>query len=655
MITSQSGFRQVRYRGYCGRRPAARRRVAAACLAGLLPLLPAAAAAQPGSLTVTSVSRTKATLELSGHTGNWWARLRHNQTATCTNDGISGTTASLTGLTPGTNYHVAAFPNSNCGPTSLGIASTTFDTPTQSAPEAATNLTVSGGDQSVALTWTAGDNGGSAITGWEYLKEEGGTWETNWAAVPNSGASTTSHTVTGLTNGTAYKFKVRAVNANGDGAESAESAEVTPSTTPAAPGKPTVSPGEQQVALTWTAGDNGGSAITGWKYLKEEEGTWETNWTAVPNSGASTTAYTVTGLTGGTAYRFKVRAVNANGDGAESPESDVVTPPSVAPVVTANAPPAPDQPAAEAGDEQVTLTWTSNGDGGSPITAWQVIMKAEGGFFPGTWTNMPGSGPDTTTHTVTGLTNGTAYQFRVRAVNGEGEGASSPSSAPVTPAATPPAPGGPPTRTGGPAAEAGDGQVTLTWTSNGDGGSPITAWQIVKKAGAAAWETTWTDVPGSGPDTTTHTVTGLTNGTAYQFKVRAVNAFGEGAESPPSAPVTPAEPPADRVRLTVPQDGITETTATLIIENHAGAWWYANQLDAACAAVATGTTTVDLTGLTPGTEYVYTAYGDAACSDALASATFTTLVPVPAIPGFGAAVLAALLALAAARRRAAAR
>jgi len=39
---------------------------------------------------------------------------------------------------------------------------------------------------------------------------------------------------------------------------------------------------------------------------------------------------------------------------------------------------------------------------------------------------------------------------------------------------------------------------------------------------------------------TTQTVTGLTNGTTYRFRVRAYNAVGVGGYSTASNPVTPA-------------------------------------------------------------------------------------------------------------------
>ena len=70
-------------------------------------------------------------------------------------------------------------------------------------------------------------------------------------------------TVTGLSNGTAYTFEVRAVNAAGAGAASAP-ATVTPAdAAPGQPASPTVeAAGDGGILVRWRAPENRGSAIT---------------------------------------------------------------------------------------------------------------------------------------------------------------------------------------------------------------------------------------------------------------------------------------------------------------------------------------------------------------------------------------------------------
>ena len=78
-------------------------------------------------------------------------------------------------------------------------------------PDAPMNLLVEGGDGQVTLTWDAPeDDGGSAITDYEYRIDGKGRWI-------SIGSTDTTHTVTGLVNGTAYVFEVRAVNRNRKG------------------------------------------------------------------------------------------------------------------------------------------------------------------------------------------------------------------------------------------------------------------------------------------------------------------------------------------------------------------------------------------------------------------------------------------------------
>jgi hypothetical protein len=99
---------------------------------------------------------------------------------------------------------------------------------------------------------------------------------------------------------------------------------------------------------------------------------------------------------------------------------------------------------------------------------------------------------------------------------------------------------GPPTVPGAPvlsSATAGDTTVALVWTAPASGGSAITDYIIEQRIGAGSW-TTVTDGTGTG---TGYTVTGLTNGTAYDYRVSAVNAVGTGPVSNVLS-ATPAEP-----------------------------------------------------------------------------------------------------------------
>jgi len=100
-----------------------------------------------------------------------------------------------------------------------------------SVPDAPAVLHTIAGDKSVTLTFdTPGDDGGSAITRYEYSIDGGLTWTT----LDVTGEPHHSATITGLTAGTGYTFQVRAVNAVGVGPDLAGAA-VTPTSTPEIP------------------------------------------------------------------------------------------------------------------------------------------------------------------------------------------------------------------------------------------------------------------------------------------------------------------------------------------------------------------------------------------------------------------------------------
>ncbi len=83
--------------------------------------------------------------------------------------------------------------------------------PRETVPSAPRNLLAEGGDGQVKLTWEAPeDDGGSEITDYQYRINGRNPW-------PSIGSTQTTHTLTGLINGTEYVFEVRAVNRIGRG------------------------------------------------------------------------------------------------------------------------------------------------------------------------------------------------------------------------------------------------------------------------------------------------------------------------------------------------------------------------------------------------------------------------------------------------------
>ena len=210
-------------------------------------------------------------------------------------------------------------------------------------------------------------------------------------------------------------------------------------------------------------------------------------------------------------------------------EAQIVIPVSVVAVPADPMPPGmPTNLEAEAGDEQVMLSWAAPApsSGGTP-TGYQYRVTTAG--VSGAW--MPDPAQTGTTATVTGLENGTEYTFEVRAVNADGEGpAASTKATPVAPTVDPVAPSAPQNLM----ADADDGQVMLSWEAPATGDDP-TGYQF-----RSSVDNRWSDWAATS-SMTAHTVMGLTNGKEYTFEVRAMNAAGNGPAA--SAPATPMAAP----------------------------------------------------------------------------------------------------------------
>jgi hypothetical protein len=386
----------------------------------------------------------------------------------------------------------------------------------------------------------------SDVTGYNvYLGTSRGHESTTPVNASRIWATADGFTVTGLTNGTAYYFKVRAINGGGVGKPSAE-VSVTPATPPTAPRNVAAHAAAESVKLTWAApASNGGSRITGYNvYLGTTAGSESATPVNPSPLAAGATSYKVANLTDGTRYVFVVRAISAVAAGARSPEVSA-TP--------AAPPPAPAAVSASPVTTSVRLTWSApGGDGGSPITGYNVYQGTSSGQESTTPVNPSPLPASATAYTVSGLTAGTTYYFRLTAVSAAGTGANS-RQVSATPAQTTP-PGSPTGLISQPGANA----AALTWSAPGaSGGKPITGYNVYLGTVSGLESPVPVNASPLAASARSYTVLGLDDATGYVFVVRALNALGAGAPSNEAAarPVAGGTVPAAPTRATATEAG----------------------------------------------------------------------------------------------------
>ncbi len=374
----------------------------------------------------------------------------------------------------------------------------------------------------VSLDWSApADDGGSPITRYDYyIYADDGHGE-QWLPTGEGTLTQKSWPGAGFSAGLTYTFKVRAVNAIGIGtATEGVTLTIPANTTPSAPLLLTASEGNASVYLSWNEPADDGYVVVRGGLLKyqyryrQSGGTWN-SWSSEQWDRYATQS----NLTNGTTYEFEVHAVNDVGTGTAA---------SVSATPTGTAAPGVPQYFDTDGDNgSVDLWWEPpEYDGGSSITDYEYRYKESTQSNWNGWTSAGNADEEYPEFTVTGLTNGTSYDFQVRARNAVGPGAHTETLTETPTAQTPETPTGVSASAGTAA-----GTIDLTWTAPDDGGSAITNYKVIHGIFQNnRW--TWTRTAiSTGSTNTSYTVTGLQSGGLYRFRVRAVNSVGESSYS----------------------------------------------------------------------------------------------------------------------------
>lgn len=196
-----------------------------------------------------------------------------------------------------------------------GVASAIVYVSPAGPPSIPINLVATPGNGEITIEFIQTTDGGSPITNYLYSINNG----TSFAEF-SPAQTTTSVTITGLANGTEYSIQLKAKT---DVGVSAASATVTgtPGGVPAEPTGLSGVGGNQTIYVLFTAGNNGGSAITNYEYSIDGA-----PFTAFgPAQTTSPVEISGIGLSNGTPYSVQLKAVNAIGAGIAS-STVIVTP-----------------------------------------------------------------------------------------------------------------------------------------------------------------------------------------------------------------------------------------------------------------------------------------------------------------------------------------
>jgi hypothetical protein len=171
---------------------------------------------------------------------------------------------------------------------------------------APTNLNASAVSTSqINLNWTDQANNES---GYQVERSQNGS---TWTTIATLGAGSSSFANSGLSAGTAYTYRVRAVSATATSDYSNQSSATTMALVPAAPSNLTASSSKKSVALSWS--DNS-SNETGFKVQRSSNGS---DWSTIATVAANIRNYTTSKSGSGTIY-FRIVATSPAGDSSPS-------------------------------------------------------------------------------------------------------------------------------------------------------------------------------------------------------------------------------------------------------------------------------------------------------------------------------------------------
>ena len=260
--------------------------------------------------------------------------------------------------------------------------------------------------------------------------------------------------------------------------------------------------------------DDGGLDVSGYQARWSANGT--SGWRNFGVQDKDARSYTHTGLAFGTERYYQVRARNGAGWGSWSSTVSATT--------AAGVPATPNLTARATDASTIALSWSEPADNTDAIIRYEIERSADGT----TWAALTSTAASVRTHDDTGLEPGTTRHYRVRAVNGAGDGSWSTARSATTRVVAPGVP------RGLAAAVDGENAIGLSWLApEDDGGSAVTSYRLELRAVTAAGLGGASNRTVGASGVLEYAHTGLTVGSTWQYRVRARNSAGWGEWSAP--------------------------------------------------------------------------------------------------------------------------
>ncbi|SNS77754.1 RHS repeat-associated core domain-containing protein [Ekhidna lutea] len=483
----------------------------------------------------------------------------------------SGTSHAVTGLSPGKKYYYrvkAVSPVYTTGYSASKQSNTTLSTPVIGSP---TNKKTD--------RFTANWSGVTGATSYKLYVSASSNFSNHVSGYGGKTISSgTSHTVTGLSPGKKYYYRVKAVSPVYTTGYSASKQSNTTLSTPVI-GGPT-----NKKTDRFTANWSGVTGATSYKlyvsaisdfssYVSDYDG----------KTISSGTSHTVTGLSPGKKYYYRVKAVSSaytTGYSASKQSNTTLTTPIIGNPTN-----------------KKTDRFTANWSGVTGATSYKLYVSASSNFS----NHVSGYGGKTISsgisHTVTGLSPGKKYYYRVKAVSSAYTTGYSASKQSNTTLSTP--------VIGGPT-----NKKTDRFTANWIGVTGATSYKLYVSA-SSDFSSHESDYDGktilSG---TSHTVTGLSPGKKYYYRVKAASsAYTTGYSASKVSNTTLSTPviggPTNKKtdRFTANWNGVTGATSYKLYVSASSN--FSNHVSGYGGKTISSGTSHTVTGLSPGKKYYY--------------------------------------------------